>query len=680
MKKEKLAKSQLLPDDAEQLDASIAKRLDQLENDPYSDLAKQCREEFRISWDHQKPKKEQQLIRLKLYNNQKKNPEAIGDTTMQDVHSTITASLYVDRLNAEFVGMEEGDDEQAEALNHLAKYDYIQMRKDIIDYDWIWDAGFFGRGYVLFEQYIRDPERNIYLPVPEVLDPAIVLRDPKAKAMNGKNVMGVGSARFWGYPIKMTKRGMMSSPHFFPLDFSKIKYESNLKPMDLLKDAHEQRNNAQNLQNDSASRESLLGDNGEYDLIAWYTHFNFKGGVRKVKVFLANDLKDVVGIQALEPVDTPAYVSRWKCIDRPLYPHSHDWDGTSIPDLTEDKQRARAVAINLGMRAMKSDLYANYLYDSTRITNRNDLKTGFNKMIPVDGKTEGAIEAVRKAQPNLALLNFIYQSLDLSAQKATATPESSQGVLSRGDNTLGEIDKAEAGAQGRRGLSAKVLGISEREFWLYGWYGGYKENYADNGVDEKTIRINGVFGAKFRPLRREDFITSKVDPDVYIESSVMARIKQLEERQSLTAYISLVVQDPTVNKRYGLKKLGKAYNFEKDELDRLFPPTIDERTARKQNEQLSLNQQQPVLPEDDHIVHLIEHASAKDTPATRAHIATHEMALSIKKTRPDLFPKVDPQQDVNSIQGGQKPIDGSKATDAPVIKTTRSVPAERAVA
>lgn len=679
MKKEKLAKSQLLPDDAEQLDSSVAKRLEELENDPYMDLSKQCREEFRIAWEHQKPKKEAQLIRLKLYNNQKKNPEAIGDTTMQDVHSTITASLYIDKLNAEFVGMEEGDDEQAEALNHLAKYDYVQMRKDIIDYDWIWDAGFFGRGFVLFEQYIRDPERNIYLPVPEVLDPAIVLRDPKAKAMNGKNVMGVGSARFWGYPIKMTKRAMQENPNFFSLDFTKLKYESNLKPMDLLKDAHEYRNSAQNLQTDATSRESLLGDNGEYDLIVWHTHFNFQGGVRKVKVWLANDLRDVVGIQALEELDTPSYISRWKCIDRPLYPHSHDWDGTSVPDLTEDKQRSRAVAINLGMRAMKADLYANYLYDSTRITNRNDLKTGFNKMIPVDGNPQGAIEAVRKAQPNLALLNFIYQSLDLSAQKATATPESSQGVLSRGDNTLGELDKVEAGAQNRRGLSAKVLGISEREFWLHGWYGGYKENYAENGIDEKVIRINGVFGAKFRPLRREDFITSRVDPDVFIESSAMARMKQLEERQSQTSYISLAVQDPTVNRRYGLKKLAKSYNFEKDEIDRLFPPTIDERIARKQNEQLSLNIKQAVLPEDDHIVHLIEHATAKDTPATRAHIAVHEMALSIKKTRPDLFPEDPAQQNATNAQGGAPVVDGSKVTDAPSIKSARAIPSERAM-
>ncbi len=681
MKKQKLASSQLLPDETENLDVSIAKRLDELKREPYKDLAKQCREEAAVAWEHQKPKKSQQLIRLKLYNNQKRNPEAIGDTTMQDMHQTITAALFIDRLAVEWTGMEEGDDDQAEALNHLSEYDYVQMQKDQIDYDWDWDAGFFGRGLCFLEQYIRDPKYNIYLPVPEVLDPSIHLRDPKAKSINGKNIMGAGAARFHGYPVRMTKRAMLANPHFFKgLDFSTIRHDSGLNAMDLLRESHEARNNAQNLQNNKPSVESLLGDNGEYDLFIWYTHFDHNGGVRKVKVWLANDLTDVVGIQDLEPVGTPEWVSRWKLIDRPLYPHSHDYDGTSVPDLTEDKQRARAVAVNLGMRAVKSDLYANYLYDSTRITNRNDLKTGFNKMIPVDGNPENAITAVRKSQPNMALLNFIYQSLDLSAQKATATPEVSQGVLSRGANTLGEIDKVEAGAQNRRGLSARLFGMSERNFWRF-WYLGYKENYAADGVDEKIIRINGAFGAKFRPLRRNDFITTKTDPDVRVESLALARAKQLEERQSLGAYVTMAVQDPTANRRYGMKKLGKSFGMQKDEIDRLFPATYDERIARLQNEQLNDNIKQPVLPEDAHEVHLIEHASAKDTPATKAHILAHEYALSVKKTRPELFPQTPDQQGNTALQGNNPPVmDANKAMNAPVVNSSKAQAQDRAIA
>ena len=50
------------------------------------------------------------------------------------------------------------------------------------------------------------------------------------------------------------------------------------------------------------------------------------------------------------------------------------------------------------------------------------------------------------------------------------------------------------------------------------------------------------------------------------------------------------------------------------------------------------NKQVRVLAEDDHNVHLEVHAKANDVPATRVHTKTHELALSIKKVKPELFP------------------------------------------
>jgi hypothetical protein len=129
-----------------------------------------------------------------------------------------------------------------------------------------------------------------------------------------------------------------------------------------------------------------------------------------------------------------------------------------------------------------------------------------------------------------------------------------------------------------------------------------------------------------------------VDPDVKIESQVMSRAKQLEERNAMSVYIPLVLSDPTANRRYGLKKLGKLNGMEKDEIERLFPPTIDERIAEDENDILSDNKFTPVLAEDDHNVHLEVHSKASATDATYAHIETHKKALSLKKTNPELFP------------------------------------------
>ena len=165
--------------------------------------------------------------------------------------------------------------------------------------------------------------------------------------------------------------------------------------------------------------EENLGANAQYDITLWNTHFEMEGAVKKVKVWLANERTKVIGLQVVK-------TDYWPIIDRPLYPTSHDWDGTSIPDLVEDKQRARAVAQNLGLDAMRADLYPMYIYDSNKITNRKDLEFDFNKFVPIDAQNKSvgdAIMPLSKARPNMDLLNFIYTSLDVSAQKATATPE-----------------------------------------------------------------------------------------------------------------------------------------------------------------------------------------------------------------------------------------------------------------
>ena len=601
---------------------------------PYEGLARQIRAEYLLAWKHQQPKIAKNLVRLKLYNNQKRDDKAVGDTTLFTIMQTVLASLYVDRLTVEFGGKEEGDEETAENLDVMAESDYTDMEKDQIDYDWDWDTLFFGRGMVALHEYERDPENNVFLPIPEVLDPLSFLKDPRCTSING-NRTGKGAARFFGREIKMTKQDVKDHPHIFDSDFRGIKVGTGTRA--LLQRAQEARDTAQGRQSQRLAGEELLGVNAEYDITEWHTHWKIGTKVKKVKVWLANERDKVIGIQVLK-----SKVKRilWPVIDRPLYPTAHDFDGTSIPDLVEDKQRARAVAQNLGLDAMKADLYVSYIYDSNKITSRKDLKFGFNKFIPVDSKETNtitdAIIPLNKARPNMGLLDFIYTSLDVSAQKATATPDIKQGIQSQEDRTLGETNLISSNIDTRYSLAAKVFGWSEKRFWQQ-WYRLYKDNFADK-IDKKVLRLTGAFGAKWRDLLRSNII-AKIDPDVKIESKILSRARQVEERVSLTDYFTLALQEPTSNRRWGLKKLAKLHGLEKDETERLFPPTIDERIAEDENETLNKNEVVEISAEDDHNVHLEIHAKAADTPATHAHIEIHKEALSIKKLNPEFFPE-----------------------------------------
>jgi len=616
-------------EDTEDIEVKKAKLDGEDEDSPYKGLLAQVQAEYEMAWRSQHTKVAESLARLKLYNNQKRDKSAVGDTTLFTTFQTVLAYLYDDRLTSDWMDREEGDEEVAENLNALAEFDYMEMGKDVSDFEWDWDTCFFGRGLLDFSEFIREPDTNIFIPVPKPIDPMTFLRDPRAVSINGHVLTHEGACRFFGREVRMTEDTMRKNPNIFKdLNYGDVKYGEGQKS--LLKDAQEQRNIAQGLGDTKNDGEEALGANAEYTILEWHTHWRMGDHTQKIKVWLANDRGKLAGFQVLKE-------KFWKVIDRPLYPTSHDWFGTSIPDLTEDKQRARAVAQNLGMNAMKADLYPRYLYDTNKGISKNDLTFDFNKHIGVDGPTTGALEPVRNSLPNLPLLNFIYTSLDLSAQRATATPEIQQGIQSTKDRPLGETNLLATKVDTRQSLSAKVFGWSERTFWRT-WYSSYKENFADK-IDKKIIRLVGAFGPKHREFYKKDIITKRLDPDVFIESQNVSRAKQLEERQSLSQYVGIVLSEPTANRRYAIKKLGKTYGFKKDEMDRFLPPTIDELMAEDENELLNENKFVRVFPEDDDLVHLEIHSKINATQSSTVHVETHKRALLEKKKNPELAPQ-----------------------------------------
>ena len=623
----------------EKVDPNVKKEADKLEKNPYENLEKQIQAEYQLAYDHQKPKKDEWLVRLKLYNNQRRDKKAVGDTTLFSIQQTVLASLYMDKLSVQFTPREPGDEDQSDNVTLLAANDYDEMGKDELDYYWDWDACFFGRGLVSLSEYIRDPEKKIYVPVPENIDPITFLRDPRAISVNG-NRMGRGAARFFGREIRMTKQEMIDHPAFFDdTAYGEIKFGTSTNS--LLDDAAQARADAQGNQFNKMKEEKNLGENAEYELLEWCTHWKGK----KCKVWTANKRKRIVGFQELKNQDV------WPLIDRPLYASSNDWDGTSIPDLVEDKQRARAVAQNLGLDAMKADLHPMYIYNTNAVKNRNDLNFGFNKFIPVDGAAPNQIVPLQKSFNNMGLLNFIYQTLDQSAQKATASPELKQGATPQQDRTLGEQNILVNEANTRLSLSAKVFGWSEKRFWRQ-WYQCYKDNFKEN-IDEKVLRLTGQLAGKWRPLRKENLF-AKIDPDIVVDSAALAQAKQDKQKANLTGYFGFALSDPLADRRYGMIKLAEVNGMSRDEINQLFPPTIDELVARDENDKLSNNEYVQVKKDDDHNVHFREHKKAADTKETYAHVEAHKLALTIKKTNPEFFP-ADQQQPATLDSGALAP-------------------------
>ncbi len=624
----------------EKLDKTLEDELKEYEGTDFSSLLKQVQSEYQIAWHYTKPKIDEWGLRLKLYNNQKRDKTAVGDPLMFTAHQTVLASLYSDRLTSEFSAREEGDEETAANLNSLAAYDEDNMEKDMLDYEWDWDASFYGRALCLFMQW--DPVTNT--PIPEIIDPSSWLRDPRAKSVNGDR-MRRRAMRFGGREIRLTKKEMKDARIYFGIN--DIKGDKNDVNSIIDRNA-ELRSDAQGLGSPTLRNNTLEGENKDFRILEWFTMHKGK----KVLVSLANNRTKIIRITELKG-------ELWPIVDRSIYPMAHDWDSVSIPDLTEDKQRARSVMQNLGIETAKAGLHPVYVYNSTKITNKGDLNFEQNKFIGVSGDVNGAIQTVQKDGVK-SDVQWILDVLDTAAQRATATPEIQQGVQSEDKRTFGEINLIASKVDTRYSLSAKIFGMSEKRFWKQ-WYRLYKQHFV-KGIKEKTIRISGSLGPQWRTLTRDNIVMAE-DPDVDITSKVLADEQRLQKLQMFRGYVKDVlatVGPDGANVRFMLKHLGKLSGLTKDEIDRVLPQNYDELKAESENEALNEGKLVEVEPTDDDMIHREMHNKAKDTPQKYAHMRAHERNMLLKKERPELFPQkqMGEQRDIAAAMGAMQGVGG----------------------
>jgi hypothetical protein len=605
----------------------------------FDGLVKQIATEYNQGWWFIKPKWDEWALRLKLYNNQKRDKEAVGDNTLFTIFQTVMASLYSDTLIAAFVPRESGDEETAENLDIMADYDHDQMEKDMLDYEWDFEAMFFGRGLMALMEY----DREKMAPVPEVWNVMTVIRDPYAKSING-DLKGRGRCRFLGRELRMSKEEMRQMDVYF--NFESLK-PSTTSTNSLVDENMRITAEAAGL-SDMSKFQNLSGDNETFRLLEWFTIWKGK----RVFVTLGDDGKKVVRYEELDTWDIPL-------IDRVIYPIPGSWDGVSIPDLIEDKQRARAVATNLALKGVKSSLHPMYLFDETRIKNRNDLNFEFNKFVGVQGNPTGAVQVMPKETIKQDV-QFILETLSSGAERSTASPETKQGARPAEDGSATRDALINQGTDARYSLSAKIFGWSEKRFWKQ-WYRLYKDNFVD-GIDEKSVRITGALGAQWRPFTRENII-AKSDPDVKIESKAVSDAKRFNELQQFRVFVQFIATDPNANLRFAFRHMGKLHGLKKDIIDQLLPPTIEEMRANEENEAMRSKPDQvvPVLPTDDHQTHIEIHNKMEDTPAKFAHINAHKRAMMLMRARPDLFPEQQQQENAGVKDEGIAPANAGSA-------------------
>ena len=615
----------------------------ELEADQKSSQAviQQVQEEYDLGWRYLRGKLQEALIRLKLYNNQKRDKDRVGDSLLYTNFQTIHAALYEDDLTVEFGGREEGDQDTAENLNGLAVFDYDVMGKAELDYELNWDALFNGWGLVYFNDFDFDSKT----PIPVVWDPMTFIRDPHAISPNG-NRLGQGAMRFGYREVSLTKNEMEDNGTYFNL--GQLKRQSGIDVFGLVEEMRRRRDEAQGRENMDALSEKRT--NQSYTILQGFTIIDGE----KYWVELGNDRNLLI---RMEPIEG----GKWPLIKRNFSPISHDWDGVSIPDILEDKQRFRAVLLNVLGDAARADVYPMYLFNEKKIKKSIDKNFAFNKWIPVDGDIGDAAKPLQKANPS-NLSQFILEFLDVSAQRALATPELRQGVPSEKSRTLGELELVSAGVDNRYSLVVKIFGWSERDFWKR-WYEIYDRDFK-SGIGKKVMRLMSTFGPTWRDITRDKIIVGHpLGPDIKIESRVVSEAKKIRNFKLTRQFVADNIQNQNFDALYAMRKLGRLV-FPKDEVERMLPLTIDELEATEENERINNGEYVPVRIEQNHPVHFRMLTAAKEGLEKEAHAKAHRFMMMAKRMRPELFPMMPEETTVPMSKSDQESMPVGKAPEA----------------
>lgn len=590
------------------------------------DVSAQVIDETKVAEKFMQPWRESKRKFLKLYINQRKNPKKVGDTLMFSTHQTILASLYKDRLDAEWMWREEEDIDRAEELNAVWEFDYDEMGKPSHDYGKYWDASFFGIAVEDWSHFDRDS----LTPIPDLWDPLAILPDPKATSING-NRLGRGAARFFYREVIRTRQEMDENGGFFNLD----KLEADERKLDEVRLNQQARDDARGVQ-------TSLNDIQKNRYYVLYQGYTWISGKRYL-VEAGNKGQTVVRLQ-------PVKTDYWPLNEARIYPDPHTLLTPGVPDFTEDKQRARAIIQNYTLDAAKLDVLPMWLFDKDKIKNKQQLRDWkAGKMI--EGQNLDGNSIIPLTKPAIHQFSQgIMQELETNAQKALATPELQQGILSAVRRSATEIAETSAGVDNRYSLTASLFSLSESNS-AYMWYDQYKRNFK-KGIDKKTVRLIGAFGPKPLPISFDTF-KFKMDPDVKIESRVISQARKQDLINKLLQFGQILLQTPGASIRSFAKFAGRQM-FSKAQVDMLLPPTVDEDKAENENELINDNKLEGTVngipfkvevdPTDDHATHMEIHGKSADTKAKFAHIEAHKRAMMLQRTMPELFPPLEPQQ------------------------------------
>ncbi len=556
-------------------------------------------------------RKMRQANQLKLLVNMNKGEQTIGSTLLITLFMRVMASVYDDKLQIKFLPSQGIIQDQINAYNMLAQSDYIEMNKAKLDYDWVWDTLFYGRGYC--ETLRFNKKRKIM--EPHVINPLVFGYDPVTSEPQDWRYYWKWITKNKWEINKLIKNGTITgikSVNELPSGVDEYIWQYK-QIVDQARDGVEP-----------------PPDPGTRDVFQILEFFYYNDEGKKSVCWLDKNFSVVLMEETLDLDDDGDGDSKWPIVVKESYRQPHSSIPFSIADLLDDKHRADAVLLNLMYIAAKDTANPVYLYNPDKVTDvAQFLARQINQHIPVNDVVD-AVAPLNKAQimtPDM--LNF--QSKIMSeANDPIGTGLVGQPRQDAGSDTATEAAITQQMNDLAQSIFSKVMQFGEQEFWSH-WFHRYAKNADSLGT--KMANIVGIKGVDTTEIDMKLFNTD-FPPGVMVYSAKEAEYKNLVKRRDMMQLYPVLAETMDED---GMRNFQKHVFWplmleDPSLIDIMYPKTIDEMKAEAENEQLKKNEMVDVAETDDHTTHIYMHNMVQPkTWAVWYHLAWHQELLAEQK-------------------------------------------------
>lgn len=577
----------------------------------YDRVLSKVTKELTDSENYTQTKRKKKRDQLKLYVNQEKEAESISDNTLYSTMQSWMATTTSDQKSVAWLGREWMDEDIAENLNALSKFDWEEMNMPEKEIKRRFHEGMFGVSILQKTGWKNNK-------------PTWEVRDPLAWLPDKKGWMRTKNFSYMYFDCDVPAYSLKKKDWYFNLDI----VEEASKGSEIT------------IQNDIASTQPRLMQNGlaESDgneLVNIKDGYTRIDGVPYIVTLCANV---IIRFEAIKPI-TQIEKDDTTEIDFPVVlryysPLPNDPFGISLADLVEDEQMAMTILKKLKLLQEKDLALGDTILVSNKVKNRTDLlkapSLSRRRFISVDSDNVGQMTApIPKWQGASDWYNF-EQKLRSDAQLATGISNIQAGVTEDTKRTASEIQAAQRNANARFLLGFQIQLIADKDFWKL-WYRCYKEYMDDKS--EKVVRITSWLTPKVSVFKRKDITIE--DPDVVMDSEENIRRIGNDIRDSWLATYNFYMADPdipNISKALFKRKFYQiTQKLTKEEAYQRIPPSASELTAWEDVKLLN-NGGEMITPQpwDDNYTYLMIYQSAEDSKEKFASIEMRKLSIILE--------------------------------------------------